>query len=79
VIYDNVKKDAMLYIDKCTNFFGINNLWSLKVNGNLNLIMVLKYRKQLKKVTLTPYWLFIMVSVIPNSFAKVMMVVNGSF
>ncbi len=79
VIYDNVKKDAMLDIDKCTNFFGINNLWSLKVNGNLNLIMVLKYRKQLKKVTLTPYWLFIMVSVIPNSFAKVMMVVNGSF
>lgn len=63
--FDPIKDEVLLSHDRYMRVFSVENLQRLKASGNLTLFKVLRYRKYLKRVTDTPFILFVVQAVFP--------------
>lgn len=75
--YDSVKGIAKKSIDKYTKVFAVSHLWTLRMNGNLNIKIALRYRRQIKNVSYTKYWIIFFISVCPKKLAGYIAVILG--
>lgn len=76
--YDSVKKTAQKSIDKYTKVFGISHLWALRINGNLDFGVAMKYRKQIKKASDTKFIVILLISMCPKNIANSIAVIMGN-
>lgn len=77
-IYNKEKKKAKKSIDEYTGVFGISHLWALRTNGNLSFRIAVKYRKCVKKVTLTRFTTVLLIAICPKRVADTIAVILGN-
>ena len=66
--YDGYKKQAKHVRD--IDFWKFYTLLDFRMHGSIDLSSVLKYRKTIKQVSSTPFFLFIFASIIPQKLVK---------
>lgn len=78
-IYNPIKKDLEKALGRTTGLYSWCNLWLMRVDGNLNIKIYLKYRKYLKIASETNTWVYILISLCPIKIARKIALYEGNF
>ncbi|MCI8315040.1 MAG: hypothetical protein HFH74_08405 [Lachnospiraceae bacterium] len=78
-IYNPIKKDLEKALGHTTGLYQWSNLWLMRVEGNLNWKIFLKYRKYLKIASDTKSWMYILICICPVKIAKKIALYEGNF
>ena len=77
--YSDKKKNIYLKLWKDLHLFRSNRLLRARYTGNLNVRKVLKYHRELQKVTREPFFKIIFISVLPVNIVKLLTYAKGDW